>query len=130
MIDTVGRVESIRVLYELIQVNTVKNNAFIKIATRMEAERVKSEFHGYRLEQTELKVGWACGYGPKQNFDFNYGFTLYQIADIPDHDYSYIEGGGRGGGKVEGGMTMEEPNVPMDSSMQRGNVKGYRPLRN
>ncbi|KAJ3303503.1 hypothetical protein HDV03_003780 [Kappamyces sp. JEL0829] len=113
-----GRVETIRV-------NNVKANAFVKMATRKEAEQTREAFQGFQIEQGALKIGWACGYGPKENFSFTDGVTFYSISKIPDQERSYIESSyPRGGGSIKGGTVMEEPNVPVDLAMSsRGSAR-------
>jgi hypothetical protein len=56
LVDDIGRVESCRV-------NQSKQNAFLKIATRQEAELIKQRMNGERLGDRPLKVhtiniGW------------------------------------------------------------------------
>ena len=93
--------------------------AFVKAATRKEAESIKHAFQGYKLDPSgpPLKVGWGCGYGPKDGFDFQEGVTMYEISRIPEQDVPFIESSPRGGGAVVGGMAMEEPNVPLELTL-------------
>ena len=105
--------------------------AFVKVATRKEAEAIKQAFQGYKMDQGFLKVGWGNGYGPKDGFDFHEGATLYEISRIPDQDIPFIESAPRGGGTVKGGFLMEEPNVPLDLALAgraSGGPNNKRPL--
>lgn len=87
-------------------------HAFCKIATRKEAEEMKLTYQGYSLGALgNLKLGWGCGYGPRDQFNYHDGTTLYEIMKIPQNDIPLIESSTRGGGPVIGGMVMEEPNV-------------------
>ena len=49
-----------------------------------------------------LKVGWGCGYGPREHFNYAGGFNLFPIDKIPASDKIFIESSRRGGGTVAG----------------------------
>lgn len=68
-----------------------------------------------------MKVGWGCGYGPREHFNYTVGFNLFPIHKIPANDKSFIENSKRGGGVVKGGYVCEEPDVPLDNIL---NVRG------
>jgi hypothetical protein len=94
----------------------------------MEAEAIKHAYQGFKSDQGgPLKIGWGCGYGPKEGFDFQEGTTLYEISRIPEQEIPYIEQSPRGGGLVKGGMAMEEPNIPLDLTMAGRGLGGKRP---
>jgi hypothetical protein len=96
------------------------------MATRREAEQTKAAFQGLQIGQANLKVGWACGYGPREDFNYAEGVLFYEISKIPESDISYIESSfPRGGGAVKGGTVMEEPNVAPNrsSNFSQGNKR-------
>jgi hypothetical protein len=109
-LDTIGRVETCRI-------NTGKMNSFVKVATREEAEKIKEHFQGYDIDGKSLKIAWACGYGPREDFNYTDGFTLYPINKIPPSHIEHIENTDRGGGKIIGGYVYEEPNLPLDLTL-------------
>ena len=64
---------------ETVRLNTGKGQAFVKIATRQEAEQVKQILTGYRIGKHMFKIGWGCGYGPREHFNYTEGFTMFPI---------------------------------------------------
>lgn len=76
---------------ETVRLNSSKGQAFVKIATRKEAENVKNILTGYRIGKHMFKIGWGCGYGPREHFNYTDGFTMFPIAKIPDNDKKVIE---------------------------------------
>ncbi|KAJ3320448.1 hypothetical protein HDV06_005271 [Boothiomyces sp. JEL0866] len=120
ILERVGRVETIRV-------NSNKKNSFVKIATRKEAEMIRSQLQAYHVDGHNLKIGWGCGYGPREHFNYTEGFTLFPISKIPINDQPYIASSPRGGGPIIGGTVCEEPNVPMENVLNaRGNASAPR----
>jgi protein NRD1 len=103
-------------------------NAFVKIATRQEAENIRSNMSGMKFNKSALRVGWACGYGPRENFNYSGGYTLFPISKIPEQDKSFIiKAPPRGGGPIEGGTVTEEPNLPLECILSsRGNPIAHR----
>ncbi|KAI9099494.1 hypothetical protein DFS34DRAFT_73644 [Phlyctochytrium arcticum] len=120
--------EQVRDLFEtIVRVDTVtvnypKFNAFVKLLTRAEAELVKERFHKYQYNGTMLKMGWGCGYGPKEFFDYTTGETLFPMARMTDVERRTITQSGRGGGPIEGGMVVEEPDFgwPQKGEVTKG----------
>ncbi|RKO84489.1 hypothetical protein BDK51DRAFT_5186, partial [Blyttiomyces helicus] len=55
------------------------------------------------------QMGWGCGYGPKDYFDYQTGETLFPLANMSESDRRWISGSTRGGGPIEGGTVVEEP---------------------
>jgi hypothetical protein len=76
---------------ETVRLNTGKGQAFVKIATRQEAEQVKQILTGYRIGKHMFKIGWGCGYGPREHFNYTEGFTMFPISKIPENDKRVIE---------------------------------------
>ncbi|KND02580.1 uncharacterized protein SPPG_03038 [Spizellomyces punctatus DAOM BR117] len=102
LFETIARVDTVTVNYP-------KFNAFVKLLTRAEADLVKDRFHKYQYNGTMLKMGWGCGYGPKEFFDYTTGETLFPLARMTDTEKRTISQSTRGGGPIEGGMVVEEP---------------------
>jgi hypothetical protein len=111
------------------KVNSQKQNAFIKVATRKEAESLQYEFQGFQIDQSYLKVGWASGYGPRENFTYNTGIILYPIRQIPPGDINFIENSARGGGKVLPSAVMEEPDLPLEVTLGSKKMENSPPKR-
>ncbi|KAI8909327.1 hypothetical protein DFJ77DRAFT_118225 [Powellomyces hirtus] len=102
LFETIARVDTVTVNYP-------KFNAFVKLLTRAEADLIKERFHKYMFNGTMLKMGWGCGYGPKEFFDYASGETLFPMARMTDVERRTISQSPRGGGMIEGGMVVEEP---------------------
>ncbi|KAJ3146581.1 hypothetical protein HDU86_008461 [Geranomyces michiganensis] len=102
LFETIARVDTVTVNYP-------KFNAFVKLLTRAEADLIKERFHKYQWNGTMLKMGWGCGYGPKEFFDYGTGETLFPVARMTDVEKRTISQSPRGGGVIEGGMVVEEP---------------------
>ncbi|KAJ3102104.1 hypothetical protein HDU96_009736 [Phlyctochytrium bullatum] len=102
--STVGRVDTVMINYP-------KHNAFIKMYTRQEAEAARLALNRTVHNGATFRVGWGCGFGPKSNFDYANGYTLFPIARMSEPDKRWIASGNRGGGPIEGGTVVEEPNV-------------------
>ncbi|KAI8998351.1 hypothetical protein BC832DRAFT_230696 [Gaertneriomyces semiglobifer] len=102
LFETIGRIDTVTVNY-------AKFNAFVKFLTRAEADLVKERFHKYMFNKSILKMGWGCGYGPKEFFDYTTGETLFPLSRMTETEKRTIATSPRGGGPIEGGMVVEEP---------------------
>jgi hypothetical protein len=100
----------------------------VKVATRKEAETLRNVLGNYRMGNHVLKIGWGCGYGPREHFNYTDGYTMFPISKIPEKDKSVIEScPPRGGGPIIGGTIAEEPNVPIEIALQsRGSALAPR----
>ncbi|KAJ3330075.1 hypothetical protein HDU76_006469 [Blyttiomyces sp. JEL0837] len=92
-------------------VNYPKYNAFIKMFTREEAELAHLKLNRYDIDGVVIKVSWGCGFGPRDIFDYATGSTIYPIAQMSDLDRKCISSSTRGGGPIEGGTVVEEPEI-------------------
>ncbi|KAJ3097130.1 hypothetical protein HDU97_005132 [Phlyctochytrium planicorne] len=102
--ETEGRVETVMINYP-------KFNAFIKLMTREEADKARLALNRTVHNGATFKVGWGCGFGPKDIFDYSNGYTILPINRMSESDRRWISAGIRGGGPIEGGTVVEEPNV-------------------
>ncbi|TPX49837.1 hypothetical protein SeMB42_g02458 [Synchytrium endobioticum] len=102
--ETAGRVDTVMVNYP-------KFNAFVKMCTRREAEHAKDTLNRVMVEGSILKMGWGCGFGPKPCFDYNLGESFLPIDTLSEMDIKWLMSSRRGGGTMEGGMVIEEPDV-------------------
>ncbi|KAI8806371.1 hypothetical protein BJ742DRAFT_362413 [Cladochytrium replicatum] len=109
--------EELRVLFEkhvrvdTVMVNYPKFNAFIKLYTRGEAAYVKDVVNRTVISDATLKTGWGCGFGPKNLFDYTSGSMLYPILQMGEADKRHISQSKRGGGPIQGGTVVEEPDL-------------------
>ncbi|RKP03855.1 hypothetical protein CXG81DRAFT_16688 [Caulochytrium protostelioides] len=104
LFETVGRVDTVTINYP-------KFNAFVKLATRMEAERVRQTLQKMPFSGTILKLGWGCGFGPKDMFNYDRGDTVFPVTRLTDADRRHMVMSRRGGGTVEPGYVVEEPDI-------------------
>ncbi|TPX37554.1 hypothetical protein SmJEL517_g00626 [Synchytrium microbalum] len=102
--ETSGRVDTVMINYP-------KYNAFVKMYTRAEAAVAKDALNRVMVEGSILKMGWGCGFGPKPYFDYNVGESFIPINDLTEMDIKWLMSSKRGGGTIEGGMVIEEPDV-------------------
>ncbi|KAI8899606.1 hypothetical protein BC833DRAFT_359156 [Globomyces pollinis-pini] len=111
LLQQAGRVESMTF-------NTQRMCSFIKTPTRKEAEDIRNQFQGYKIDNQMIKIGWGCGYGPREHFNYAEGVTLFPISKIPLQDQAFIVAAPpRGGGPIEGSTVTEEPNVPLELAL-------------
>ncbi|KAJ3130121.1 hypothetical protein HK098_006180 [Nowakowskiella sp. JEL0407] len=105
LFETGGRVATVIINYP-------KYNAFVKMFTRAEAEKVKELVNRSTIGDSQLKLSWGCGFGPKQTFNYSDGDVVYRFADMSDSDKRCMVSSRRGGGPLEGSTVVEEPDIP------------------
>jgi hypothetical protein len=80
--------------------------------TREEAIKAKDELKGATIDdRAVLKIGWGCGFGPKDLFDYATGSSTIPISRLSDNEKRWMVTSKRGGGSLEGGQIVEEPDV-------------------
>ncbi|KAG0233356.1 hypothetical protein BGX31_004839, partial [Mortierella sp. GBA43] len=98
-----------------IMVNPSKFNAFIKMADRPIAERCKVELDRTSVHGELMKVGWGCGFGPRDCFDYTAGTSLIPLDRLTDTDRRWLGNsvvGGFGTREfIRGGVVILEPNI-------------------
>ncbi|KAJ3207162.1 hypothetical protein HDU67_007631, partial [Dinochytrium kinnereticum] len=107
LFETSGRVDTVMINYP-------KYNAFIKMFTREEADKARVALNRTVLNGALLKVGWGCGFGPKNTFDYATGFNIVPISRMSESNKKWISTSNRGGGPIQGSTVIEEPNVGYD----------------
>ena len=98
-----------------------KNNAFIKLRTRDIASVALKSTHLSHLKGRQLKVGnllinigFGCGFGPKDSFDYRSGHSVIPLARLTNQDKDWLINAPVGGiqeGALRGGITVEEPHI-------------------
>ncbi|KAI1318693.1 hypothetical protein EDD11_005986 [Mortierella claussenii] len=98
-----------------LMVNRAKFNAFIKMADRAQAERCKAELDRTAVQGEVMKVGWGCGFGPRDCFDYTAGSSLIPLDRLTDTDRRWLSNsvvGGFGTNEpIRGGVVILEPNI-------------------
>ncbi|KAG0319877.1 hypothetical protein BGZ97_001245 [Linnemannia gamsii] len=98
-----------------LMVNQAKFNAFIKMTDRTDAERCKAELGGTLVQGEIMKVGWGCGFGPRDCFDYTTGTGVIPLERLTETDRRWLANsvvGGFGPGEViRGGVSVMEPNI-------------------
>ncbi|KAF9331939.1 hypothetical protein BG006_005202 [Podila minutissima] len=96
-------------------INQAKFNAFIKMADRAQAERCKAELDRTTVQGEVMKVGWGCGFGPRDCFDYTSGTSVIPLDRLTDTDRRWLSNsvvGGFGPHEViRGGVVIFEPNI-------------------
>ncbi|KAF9282999.1 hypothetical protein BGZ74_002042 [Mortierella antarctica] len=96
-------------------INQAKFNAFIKMADRAHAERCKAELDRTSVQGEVMKVGWGCGFGPRDCFDYTSGTSVIPLDRLTDTDRRWLSNsvvGGFGPHEViRGGVVIFEPNI-------------------
>lgn len=96
-------------------INQAKFNAFIKMADRAQAERCKAELDRTSVQGDVMKVGWGCGFGPRDCFDYTSGASMIPLDRLTDTDRRWLSNsvvGGFGPHEViRGGVVIFEPNI-------------------
>ncbi|KAG5461258.1 MAG: hypothetical protein BJ554DRAFT_6574, partial [Olpidium bornovanus] len=75
------------------------------------------------INDTVLKIGWSCGFGPKDIFDYINGASIIPLARLTDADRRWLTAsrhGGFGARPIHGGVTIEEPDVIPGTGMASG----------
>ncbi|KAG0266903.1 hypothetical protein BGZ95_002974 [Linnemannia exigua] len=98
-----------------LMVNQTKFNAFIKMTDRLDAERCKAELGGTLVHGETMKVGWGCGFGPRDCFDYTTGTGVIPLERLTETDRRWLANsvvGGFGPGEgIRGGVSVVEPNI-------------------
>ncbi|KAI9203694.1 uncharacterized protein BJ171DRAFT_509354 [Polychytrium aggregatum] len=104
LFETVGRVDTVVVNYH-------KFNAFIKMFTRVECEMAREKLDHISVAGATLKLGWGCGFGPKNIFSYDKGETVFPMNRVVDPDRKWLVLSKRGPGRIQAGIVIEEPDV-------------------
>ncbi|KAG0049246.1 hypothetical protein BGZ83_005918 [Gryganskiella cystojenkinii] len=98
-----------------LMVNHAKYNAFIKMVSRAHAEHCKTDLDRTQVHGETMKVGWGCGFGPRDCFDYTSGSSVIPLDRLTDTDRRWLSNSVVGGfGTVEsirGGVKILEPNI-------------------
>ncbi|GJJ76898.1 protein NRD1 [Entomortierella parvispora] len=98
-----------------LMVNQAKFNAFIKMVSRTSAEVAKRELNQQQVQGETMKVGWGCGFGPRDCFDYSTGTSVIPLDKLTDTDRRWLSNSVVGGfGPMEpirGGVRILEPNI-------------------
>ncbi|KAF8931612.1 hypothetical protein BGZ58_007536 [Dissophora ornata] len=98
-----------------LMVNHAKFNAFIKMAVRAQAERCKAELDRSTVQGEVMKVGWGCGFGPRDCFDYTVGSSIIPLERLTDTDRRWLSSSVVGGfgprEPIRGGVAILEPNI-------------------
>ncbi|KAF9983124.1 hypothetical protein BGZ65_002158, partial [Modicella reniformis] len=98
-----------------IMVNPAKFNAFIKMVDRAHAERCKVELDRILVHGEVMKVGWGCGFGPRDCFDYTTGASVIPLDRLTDTDRRWLSNSVVGGfgprERIRGGVIILEPNI-------------------
>lgn len=119
--EKVGRVETVQINYD-------KYNAFVKMYSHKEAIEAREKLNdAWFGTVSTCRVGWGCGFGPKNIFNFDGGFSIIPIFKLRDEEREWVKFSQRGGGPLLGQVVMEEPDVAIgpahDSSTGRPQQK-------
>ncbi|KAF9429453.1 hypothetical protein BGZ76_001276 [Entomortierella beljakovae] len=103
-----------------IMINHAKFNAFIKMADRAQAERCKADLDRTMVKGEVMKVGWGCGFGPRECFDYTTGTSIIPLDRLTDTDRRWLGNSIIGGfgqhEPIRGGVAILEPNIEPVSS--------------
>ncbi|KAG0237055.1 hypothetical protein BGW42_001948 [Actinomortierella wolfii] len=95
--------------------NAAKFNAFIKMMDREQAERCKQHLDRTLVQDEVMKVGWGCGFGPRDCFDYTAGTSMIPLRALTDTDRRWLTqsvvGGFGVGQEIRGGVCILEPNI-------------------
>ncbi|KAF9179689.1 hypothetical protein BGZ51_006738 [Haplosporangium sp. Z 767] len=98
-----------------LMINPAKFNAFIKMADRAQAERCKAELDRTMVQGEVMKVGWGCGFGPRDCFDYTSGASVIPLDRLTDTDKRWLTNSVVGGfglhEPIRGGIELLEPNI-------------------
>ncbi|CAO3565752.1 unnamed protein product [Mortierella alpina] len=96
-------------------INQAKFNAFIKMADWTHAEQCKVELDRTMVQGEVMKVGWGCGFGPRDCFDYTSGASIIPVDRLTDTDRRWlgqsIVGGFGVHEPIRGGVCIYEPNI-------------------
>ncbi|KAF9168082.1 hypothetical protein DFQ26_001539 [Actinomortierella ambigua] len=95
--------------------NSAKFNAFIKMMDREQAERCKQHLDRTLVQDEVMKVGWGCGFGPRDCFDYTAGASVIPLRALTETDRRWLSqsvvGGFGPGQDIRGGVCIFEPNI-------------------
>lgn len=98
-----------------LMINHAKFNAFIKMVSRSSAEAAKRDLNQQQVQGETMKVGWGCGFGPRDCFDYSTGTSVIPLDKLTDTDRRWLSNSIVGGfGQLEpirGGVRILEPNI-------------------
>lgn len=101
--------------------NKEKKHAFVKVATRKEAEISKEKFEELnRKNILQLRARWGVGFGPRDCCDYQTGVSIIPVDRLTDADKKWVvhsEHGGTGGRPMVNGICLEEPDIEIGSGV-------------
>ena len=103
--------------------NPQKRHAFVKMYTREESLRAKTEMD--RTEDSSIlsrarSTKWGVGFGPRECCDYTEGVSVIPVDRLTDADRRWIlsaEYGGNGGQDITHGQVMEEPDIEIGAGV-------------
>jgi hypothetical protein len=66
-----------------IQLNYDTRQAFVKMMTRQEAEAARRGGN-FQIGSTNIRIGWCCGYGPRNHFNRDTGISQIPLHALPE----------------------------------------------
>ena len=103
--------------------NPQKRHAFVKMYTRAESLRAKTEMETTQDQEILSRARstkWGVGFGPRECCDYNEGVSVIPIDRLTDADRRWIltaEYGGNGGKDITYGQVMEEPDIEIGAGV-------------
>ena len=103
--------------------NPQKRHAFVKMYTRAESLRAKTEMdhtEDQNILSRARSTKWGVGFGPRECCDYNEGVSVIPIDRLTDADRRWIlsaDYGGNGGRDITHGQVMEEPDIEIGAGV-------------
>ncbi|KZF20674.1 hypothetical protein L228DRAFT_240443 [Xylona heveae TC161] len=101
-------------------VNTDKRHAFVKMFSRRDAVAAKEGMEHFKSTEMQLRTRWGVGFGPRDCSDYQSGISVIPIDRLTDADRKWMltaEYGGSGGKQIEGGLSVEEPDIEIGAGV-------------
>ncbi|KAJ5569110.1 hypothetical protein N7450_011596 [Penicillium hetheringtonii] len=118
-----SRLRSIFENFGIIQtciINKKKRHAFIKMLSRRDALKARTEASWYDSGEAHFCTGWGVGFGPRECNDYRTGISVIPLKRLTCADRKWLltaKYGGTGGLPLKSGMVVEEPDIEIGAGV-------------
>eukprot|EP00834_Sanchytrium_tribonematis_P003564 NODE_141_length_15967_cov_0.946118.p6 type:complete len:235 gc:universal NODE_141_length_15967_cov_0.946118:15256-15960(+) len=80
-----------KIQIESLEYVDARHCCFLKLKTRKMAELVLKAYHLKIYNNNVIKIGFACGFGPKEAFDYKKGVSMIPVYNLTQLDHKLLK---------------------------------------
>lgn len=110
-------------------VNSDRCHAFIKMISRQDAVKARTEAYWYDRDGIQIRTRWGNGFGPRYCNDYRTGVSVIPLKKLTRGDRKWLltaEHGGTGGLPLKAGMVVEEPDIEIGAGLSSKSLSRTR----